>query len=95
MAGTPASSRHRSAAVVSVFDQSTARERHLHNHDCYEEARENEEYANCVQMWHRTIEETYAKTCDPCCDQIGHKNMPWLGDKVGMRDSPHLNDGVG
>ena len=68
---------------------------HLHHNDGYEEARKNEKYANGVQMWHRTVEQTYAKTCDPRCDQIGDKNMPWLRDEVGMRDSPHLNDSVG
>jgi hypothetical protein len=67
----------------------------LHNNDRDQEASQDENYSDGVEMGQRFVEKANHETGQPCYDEKSDKDIPWLSNKVWMRNTPHLDDSVG
>lgn len=56
----------------------------LRDNDCYQEAGEDEENPDIVEMRHGLVEKADSQAGNPGNNDVCYKDMPWLGDKVWM-----------
>ena len=92
MSWTTCSSGHDSTGDVSL--KTKVEKLILQNNNGDEEAGQDEEDADLIEIWHGSVGAADKCSCNDCGNNVGDKDMPGFRSEVWMFESPHLNDSV-
>lgn len=73
---------------------STSTGHDCNNDDSDDETSQNDKHSKLVQVGHGTVGQADASAGDPRGDDICDKDVPRLGDEIGMVEGVHLDEGV-